>query len=144
MASAWGLSWGSAWGNAWGLLTPTPPTPTPAVTGGGGYVRKEKKRTPANFGYPLDARRSERHVPKTAQEIIERLAEEQVEARVQSGFEKQLVEALDAAELAYRDFYLELLQVEREKIIDAQIKELFALKRMQDEDEEVLALLMLM
>lgn len=144
MSSAWGLSWGKSWGNAWGLLTPTPPTPEQTIVGGGGYVRKEKKRTPANFGYPLDARRSDRHVPKTAQEIIERVAEEQVEDRVQSGFEKQLIDALESAELAYREFYLELLQIEREKIIDARISDLFALKRLQDEEEEVLTVLLMM
>ncbi len=115
----------------------------PVIIGGGGYIRKQKK-APANFGYPLDARRSQRHVPKTAKKIIEELAEKQVEERTRSGFEEQLVAALDAAELAYREFYLELLQIEREKIIDAEIKALFELKRLQDEEEEVLAMLLLM
>jgi hypothetical protein len=121
----------------------TAPQAEDGVVGGGGIIRKQKK-SPANFGYPLDARRSERHVPKTAKKIIERLAEKQVEERIRSGFEEQLVAALDAAELAYREFYLELLQIEREKLIDEQIKALFELKRLQDEEEEVLAMLLLM
>jgi hypothetical protein len=161
--SAWSSSWLLSWGGAWGPFGPVVEDPAfqecafqddafqadvcnqpqpvaTTIVGGGGIIRKKKD----SFGYPLDARRSERHVPKTAKKIIQRLAEKQVEERIRSGFEEQLVAALDAAELAYREFYLELLQIEREKLIDEQIKALFELKRLQDEEEEALAVLLLM
>ena len=134
MASTWGIAFGSAWGGSWGALAPTP-TPTP--TGGGGYT------------YPLDSRRSPRHAPKSVQKIIKRLAKRQVDDLItdkdrEEAYARQLRLELARLDLQYEAIFATWLAEERAKLIDAEIQRLFALKRMKDEEEEVLAMLLLM
>ncbi len=52
--------------------------------------------------------------------------------------------ALAKADLQYKAFYAEILEQERQRLIDEEIKYLMGLKRMRDEEEEVLAVLMAM
>jgi hypothetical protein len=133
MASTWGISFGTAWGNSWGAVTPTPtPTPTP---GGGGFT------------YPLDARRSKRHA--SVQKIIKRLAKRQVDDLItdkdrEEAYARQLQSELARLDLQYEAIFAAWLAEERAKLIDAEIQRLFAIKRLKDEEEEVLAMLLLM
>lgn len=109
-------------------------------------VVEEAIRPSGGFTYPLDTLRSPRHVSKTALKVIKRVAKKQVEELVEqeseAAFTQELMTALAKADLQYKSIYDEILQEERSKIIDAEIKRLIGIKRMQDEDEEVLAILM--
>jgi hypothetical protein len=136
MASAWGKSWGAAWGNSWGLI---------AATAG------EVVRPSGGFPYPLDREHERSHISKSVRKIIKQVAKKQVEELVEQeetaksqAAVQQLMTALAKADLQYKAFYAEILEQERQRLIDAEIKYLIGLKRMRDEEEEVLAVLMAM
>lgn len=136
MASAWGKSWAAAWGNSWGLIQ---------------TVAEEAVRPSGGFPYPLDREHERSHISKSVRKIIKRVAKEQVEELVEQeataksqAAVQQLMTALAKADLQYKAFYAEILEQERQRLIDAEIKYLIGLKRMRDDEEEVLAVLMAM
>jgi len=103
------------------------------------------------FAYPLDRLHTQSHVSKSVRKIIKRIAKKQVEEQIEDvetaesqAFVQQLMTALAKADLQYKAFYAEILEQERQRLIDAEIKYLIGLKRMRDEEEEVLAVLMAM
>lgn len=153
---AWQGKWQGKWNGNWhGPVETDPGAMYANLTGSGGITSAEIVGIPeesnviapsGGFPYPLDALRSPRHVPKTASKIIKRIAKKQVDELVEqeqaAGFVQELETAFAKADLQYKAFYAEVLQIERERLIDEEIKRLFRLKHMQDEDEEVLAILM--
>lgn len=132
MASTWVNSWGKAWGNVWGLIT----SQEPIQPSGGGFT------------YPLDRRYEHGHISKSVRAIIKRVAKKQVEEKIEKidvdieNYTKQLMTALAKADIQYKAMYNKILEDERQQLIDAEIKSLMGLKRMRDEEEEVLAVLL--
>jgi len=103
------------------------------------------------FAYPLDGLHTQSHVSKSVRKIIKRIAKKQVEEQIEEietaesqAFVQQLMTALAKADLQYKAFYAEILEQERQRLIDDEIKQLMGIKRMMDEEEEVLAVLMAM
>jgi hypothetical protein len=118
------------------------PEPVSTVTPSGGFT------------YPLDDRHKYSHISKTVRKIIKKVAKEQVEEQIENegavesqevinqAMAARLMTALAKADLKYQAFYAEILEIERQRLIDEEIKQLMAIKRMRDEEEEVLAVLM--
>ena len=103
------------------------------------------------FAYPLDGLHTQSHVSKSVRKLIKRIAKKQVEEQIEEietaesqAFVQQLMTALAKADLQYKAFYAEILEQERQRLIDDEIKQLMGIKRMMDEEEEVLAVLMAM
>ena len=112
-------------------------------------VAEEAIRPSGGFPYPLDKEHERSHISKSVRKIIKRVAKEQVEELVEQeetaksqAFVQQLMTALAKADLQYKAFYAEILEAERRRLIDDEIKQLMARKRLRDEEEEVLAILM--
>ena len=102
-----------------------------------------------HFTYPYDDQHRYSHLSKTVKRIIHEVAKEQVEENLEEvgtqesqEFINQLITALAKADLKYQAFYAEILEAERQRLIDEEIKYLMGIKRMRDEEEEVLAVLM--
>lgn len=102
-----------------------------------------------HFTYPYDDQHRYSHLSKTVKRIIHEVAKEQVEENLEEvgtqesqEFINQLITALAKADLKYQAFYAEILEAERQRLIDEEIKYLMGIKRMMDEEEEVLAVLM--
>lgn len=135
MASAWGLSWGRAWGDSWGLLDeiPTPPVVvTPGIKPSGGipwYARPKKKRR----------KYTDEDVVKA---VIEAVAQRQalaLELDEQKRLE-ELVRELELKAIEWDSRYLELMNSERQRLIDEEIRKL--LRKKLDDDEAISLLLM--
>jgi len=106
-------------------------------------------RPSGGFAYPLDGLHTQSHVSKSVRKIIKRIAKKQVEEQIEEvetaesqAFVQQLMTALAKADLQYQAFYADILEAERQRLIDEEIKQLMGIKRMRDEEEEVLAVLM--
>ena len=137
MASAWGLSWGRAWGDSWGILDEVPLTPpvTPAVPKPSGgilpwYARPKKKRR----------KYTDEDVAKA---VIEAVAQRQalaLELEEQKRLE-ELVRELDLKAIEWESRYLELMNEERQRLIDAEIGKLL---RKKVQDDEAISLLLSM
>lgn len=119
MASAWGDSWGSAWGSSWGATQAAT-----VATGGGGYLPRVRTK---------DDIRLERErlgiLPKRAAEIIRAVAKEARNdelALYDAALEQRLKDAIYEAQLAYRNWYVDVLRNEL---------------RQREEDEEIVLLL---
>jgi len=102
-----------------------------------------------HFTYPYDDQHRYSHLSKTVKRIIHEVAKEQVEENLEEvgtqesqAFVQQLITALAKVDLKYQAFYAEILEAERQRLIDEEIKLLMGIKRMRDEEEEVLAVLM--
>jgi hypothetical protein len=84
--------------------------------------------------------------PKAVTKIIRQLAKKQVkrlkDEEREFAYEQQLMTALAKADLQYREVYGELLQRERERLIEAEVVRLKRKQQMRDEEEDVLAFLM--
>ena len=102
-----------------------------------------------HFTYAYDDLHRYSHISKSVKRIIQKVAKEQVEENLEEvgtqesqEFINQLITALAKADLKYQAFYAEILEAERQRLIDEEIKLLMGIKRMRDEEEEVLAVLM--
>ena len=137
MANAWGLAWGGdtgAWGVSWGSSGVTPPTPpvvAPSVRPSGGipwYARPKKRRK-----YQKE---------DIIQAVIEAVAARQalaLELDEQKRLE-ELIRELDLRAIEWESRYLDLMNSERQRLIDEEIKKLLR-KKMQD-DEAISLMLM--
>ena len=132
MPNAWGQSWGGdtgAWGVSWGQgEAPPPAAPSPGPAPSGGF-------------HPWITRRKRRK-PDEIQQVIETVAFRQVqtlEPDEQKRFE-ELERELEARGIEWEAKYLELLNEERESLINEEIGRL--LRRKIAEEEELLLILL--
>lgn len=146
--SAWGSSWGKSWGNAWGATgsTPKPPELQDVEWLGGGDLQHLNARTQS-----AEEKRAEREalgiIPPEVKRAIDVVA--MIEARDPMAAldnEAQAIEALarelEQDEIAWRDFYAELLRDALRVLIDEELAcRLRAL--MEEQDEEQVIILML-
>lgn len=115
MASAWGKSWGKAWGNAWGVITGAD-----THDGGDYYYRWWKKQ-------------HEKKLPSIKQviEAVERTPEK----------------ALAAVPQAKKQFNIDYTglktNLKAQRFVAEQILILMELKRLEDEEEEAIEMLLL-
>ena len=135
MANAWGLAWGGdtgAWGVSWGSSGVVPPTPAPAgIKPSGGipwYARPKKRRK-----YQKE---------DVVQAVIEAIAKRQAQALELDEQKRleELVRELELKAIEWDSKYLELMNSERERLIDEEIKRL--LRKKLDDDEAISLLLM--
>lgn len=117
MASAWGKSWGSAWGNAWGL-----------ITGGGGDTHDG-----GDYYYRWWKKQHEKKLPPIEQviEAVERTPER----------------ALAAVPQAKKQFNIDYTglktNLKAQRFVAEQILILMEQKRLEDEEEEAIEMLLL-
>ena len=120
MASAWGKSWGLSWGNAWGLITGAD-----THDGGDYYYRWWKKQHEKKPQKP--------ELPQL-QEVIEAV-------------ERTPERALAAVPQASKQFYIDYTglktNLEAQRFVAEKILILMEQKRLEDEEEEAIEMLLL-
>lgn len=136
MPNAWGLSWGGdtgAWGLSWGS-SPAPPTPPvepsgPVPSGGIPWYARPKKR-----------RKYQKE--DVIQAVIEAVAARQAAALELDEHKRleELVRELDLRAIEWESRYLELMNSERQRLIDQEIRKL--LRKKIDDDEAISLMLM--
>lgn len=146
MSDPWGGSWGDAWGASWDVGAsplPTPDTDMAPFVGGGiparsrltlrdGRTKEDIRRDRERFGI----------IPPAVVEVISAVAARQAETLdldEQKRFE-ELTREITLLGLEYDARYLEAVNIERQRLIDAEIGIL--LRRKQDEEDLMILLVM--
>lgn len=142
--SAWGKSFGSAWGSAWGQVAKPPVKHDTGWLGGGAGLYDHRQSN--------EEKRAERErlgiLPPEIKRAVEVVA--RIEARnpvaATADDSRAAVEALarelERDEIAWRDFYADLLREELRRLIgDELAQRMLALIEEQDEEQAILLLM---